>query len=64
MLMIYCFCGQRLEATDSEQLFQCCREHVRQNHPEKPVSDEQIWAVIKGNAHDTHKVEQIRQQGA
>lgn len=41
MRALDCECGRHLEATDDEGLFERAREHVRRDHSEMGLSDEQ-----------------------
>jgi hypothetical protein len=54
----------RLEAPDDTALFQQYRAHVDATHPDQSYSDEQIWAVIRGCAHQRHApaAEVLREQ--
>jgi predicted small metal-binding protein len=52
MRAIDCPCGHRFEASDDEELFRLCRQHVDTDHPEMERTDEQLRARIAADAYD------------
>jgi hypothetical protein len=52
MRVVYCSCGERLEATDNQKLFRRYRHHVDVTHIGSCLADEQIHAVITANSYD------------
>ena len=52
MRAIDCPCGHQLQAADDEQLFQRCREHIDQHHPDMGRTDEQIRQRVAADAYD------------
>jgi predicted small metal-binding protein len=52
MRAIDCPCGHHFEAHDDDELFQLCRDHVDQDHPEMQRTDEQLRARIAADAYD------------
>jgi hypothetical protein len=52
MRAIDCPGGHHFEATDDEELFRLCREHVDGDHPEMQRTDEQLRARIAADAYD------------
>jgi hypothetical protein len=44
MRAIDCPCGHHFEATDDDELFRLCREHVDADHPEMQRAHERIAA--------------------
>jgi predicted small metal-binding protein len=45
-------CGHHFEATDDDELFRLCREHVDSDHPEMQRPDEQLHARIAADAYE------------
>jgi predicted small metal-binding protein len=56
MRAIDCPCGHHFEATDDEELFRLCREHVDSDHPEMQRTDAQLRERIAAEAHDVQPV--------
>jgi predicted small metal-binding protein len=52
MRAIDCPCGHQLQAADDEELFQHCREHIAEHHPEMHRSDEQIRQRVAADAYE------------
>ena len=52
MRAIDCACGHRFEASDDDELFRLCREHVDTEHSEMNRTDDQIWARVRADAYD------------
>ena len=53
MRAIDCPCGHHFEATDDDELFRLCREHVDRDHPEMERSDEELRQRVAADAYDT-----------
>jgi hypothetical protein len=47
-----CECGQHLEATNEDALFQQAREHVDRDHPEMKLDDTQVREIVAQGAYD------------
>ena len=56
MRVIDCPCGHQLQAADDEELYQRCREHIAEHHPEMERTDEQIRQRVAGDAHEVEAV--------
>jgi hypothetical protein len=56
MRAIDCPCGHHFEASDDEELFRLCREHVDREHPEMERSDAQIRERVAADAYDAQPV--------
>jgi hypothetical protein len=48
--------GHHFEATEDEELFRLCREHVDADHPEMQRTDEQIRERIVADAYEAATV--------
>ena len=53
MRAIDCPCGHQLQADDDEQLFQRCRQHIAEHHPDMQRTDEQIRQRVAADAYET-----------
>jgi predicted small metal-binding protein len=51
MRALECECGQHLEASNDEELFEKVREHVDREHPEKELDDSQVRAIVTRKAY-------------
>ena len=60
MRAIDCPCGHHFEATDDEELFRLCREHVDSEHPEMQRSDERLHGRIAADAYEAATVDARR----
>jgi predicted small metal-binding protein len=56
MRAIDCPCGHQLQATDDEELFQRCRQHVAEHHPDMQRTDEQIRQRVAADAYEVEVV--------
>lgn len=52
MRAIDCPCGHQLQAADDEQLFQRCRDHVAEHHPEMQRTDEQLRQRVAADGYE------------
>ncbi len=52
MKAITCECGSELRADDAQALADKIQEHLRAEHPEKHLSDEEILTLITEEARD------------
>ncbi len=52
MRALECDCGQHLEATDDQKLFDKAQEHVNRDHPEMQLSAKQVREIVAENAYD------------
>ena len=41
-----CACAQSLTSTDDETLFQMTRQHFDKLHPERPMTNTQLWDLL------------------
>ena len=51
MRALECECGQHLEASNDEELFEKVREHVDREHHEKELDDSQVRAIVARRAY-------------
>ena len=51
MRTLECECGQHLEASNDEELFEKVREHVDREHHEKELDDSQVRAIVARRAY-------------
>lgn len=56
MRAIDCPCGHHFEASDDEELFRLCRQHVDSDHPEMQRTDAQLRERISADARDSQPV--------
>lgn len=52
MKAITCECGKELRADDAQALADKVQEHIRLEHPEKELSDEEILQLLTTEARD------------
>jgi predicted small metal-binding protein len=52
MRALDCECGQHLEASNNEELFEKAREHVDRDHPEMELDDSQVRDIVAQGAYD------------
>ena len=52
MRALDCECGQHLEASSDEELFDRAREHVDRDHPEMELDDSQVHDIVAQGAYD------------
>ena len=52
MRALDCDCGQHLEATDDQKLFDEAQKHVNQDHPEMQLSAERVREIVTQKAYD------------
>ena len=52
MRALDCECGQHLEASNDEELFERAREHVDRDHPEMKLDDSQVRDIVAQGAYD------------
>jgi hypothetical protein len=54
---VLCHCRRHLEADDEEALHVLVREHLEQEHPSIPPSDEQVKEIVSTRAYDLQYAE-------
>jgi len=54
---VLCHCRRHLEADDEEALHVLVREHLEQEHPSIPPSDEQVEEIVSTRAYDLQYAE-------
>lgn len=54
---VLCHCRRHLEADDEEALRILIREHLEQEHPSIPPSDEQVREIVSTRAYDLQYAE-------
>jgi predicted small metal-binding protein len=47
-----CDCGEVLTGQDDEELFRLARQHVKEDHEDRVMSDGQVRDLIAANAKD------------
>jgi hypothetical protein len=52
MRALDCDCGQHLEASDDQQLFDEAQKHVNQDHPEMRLSAKRVREIVAEKAYD------------
>ena len=52
MRAIDCPCGHHFQATDDEELFSLCREHVDRAHPDMQRTDARLRERIAADAYE------------
>jgi hypothetical protein len=52
MRVIDCDCGQTLQAANDDDLFKETRAHIDDEHPDMPLTDEQVRELVASRAYD------------
>lgn len=64
MRAIECGCGEHLEGADTAALLRAIRAHVARDHPELPLTDEQLDLLLAVDAYTIGAADPPRAAGA